>query len=314
MALASRKLSKKLLKDRTGTGEIDANRITRASSSFANDTFTEDPNVVDSLGPILYHTDLMSEDIDELRRHITEDRTVTDNNFTTAEKSKLAGIETGADVTDTTNVVNALTAGTNITIAANGTISSTASGGGGGLTDTPLIATSGRGLWSSADSGEAIHIGSISYGFTSYYSHASEPSNTTLKTYDNRAVVDTTSITNGISNYMFMGYGFYVPDESKKVKMVATYRIQNAPASSTWGWSLWNADYPGDGTTSSTITLRARSSDITYGNSSVYTHQTILTTRSTMSDTHIFPLIENRSGTLTTNTYVYFTAQFFLTA
>jgi len=71
MALLSKKLNKKLLKDRTGTGKIDSDRITRASSSFANDTFTEDPNVVDSLGPILYHTDLMGEDIDELRRFIT---------------------------------------------------------------------------------------------------------------------------------------------------------------------------------------------------------------------------------------------------
>lgn len=49
----------------------------------------------------------------------------TDNNFTDADHTKLDGIEAGADVTDTTNVVGALTAGTNITIAANGTISAT---------------------------------------------------------------------------------------------------------------------------------------------------------------------------------------------
>lgn len=46
-----------------------------------------------------------------------------------ADKTKLDGVETSADVTDTTNVVAALTAGTNINIAADGTISSTASGG-----------------------------------------------------------------------------------------------------------------------------------------------------------------------------------------
>ena len=40
--------------------------------------------------------------------------------------TKLSGIETGADVTDTTNVVAALTAGDNIAIAADGTISATA--------------------------------------------------------------------------------------------------------------------------------------------------------------------------------------------
>ena len=49
------------------------------------------------------------------------------NAFTDAEKTKLTGIETAADVTDTANVVAALTAGANITIANDGTIASTAS-------------------------------------------------------------------------------------------------------------------------------------------------------------------------------------------
>lgn len=50
---------------------------------------------------------------------------LTQNNFTDALKSKLDGIEASADVTDTTNVVAALTAGTNIAIAGDGTISAT---------------------------------------------------------------------------------------------------------------------------------------------------------------------------------------------
>ena len=50
--------------------------------------------------------------------------------FSTADHDKLDAIEAGADVTDTTNVVAALTAGDNITIASDGTISSTAAGGG----------------------------------------------------------------------------------------------------------------------------------------------------------------------------------------
>ncbi len=49
--------------------------------------------------------------------------------YTSALNTKLSGIEASADVTDTANVVAALTAGTNITIASNGTIASTASGG-----------------------------------------------------------------------------------------------------------------------------------------------------------------------------------------
>jgi len=56
------------------------------------------------------------------------------NAFTDAEKTKLSNIEVNADVTDTTNVVAALTAGANITIANDGTIASTASGGGSSLT------------------------------------------------------------------------------------------------------------------------------------------------------------------------------------
>lgn len=62
----------------------------------------------------------------------------TDSNvFTDADHTKLNGIETSADVTDTTNVVAALTAGTNITIAADGTI---AASGGGSYGDADAIA------------------------------------------------------------------------------------------------------------------------------------------------------------------------------
>ena len=65
---------------------------------------------------------------------------LTQKNFTTTLKSKLDGIESSADVTDTANVVNALTAGTNISIANDGTISSTDTNttysvGNGGLTE-----------------------------------------------------------------------------------------------------------------------------------------------------------------------------------
>ena len=61
---------------------------------------------------------------------------LTEINFTSADNTKLDGIEASADVTDTTNVVASLTAGSNITIAANGTIASTAAGGGETLAQT----------------------------------------------------------------------------------------------------------------------------------------------------------------------------------
>ena len=64
---------------------------------------------------------------------------LTTNDFTNADHSKLNAIEASADVTDTTNVVASLTAGTNVAISAGGTISSTDTNttysvGDGGLT------------------------------------------------------------------------------------------------------------------------------------------------------------------------------------
>ena len=75
--------------------------------------------------------------------NITGDITVTgnvDGRDVSADGTKLDGIEASADVTDTTNVVAALTAGTNVTIAGDGTIS--ASGGGGGISTGTAIAMS----------------------------------------------------------------------------------------------------------------------------------------------------------------------------
>ena len=60
---------------------------------------------------------------------LTVDGTVDGRDIAT-DGTKLDGIEASADVTDTTNVVAALTAGTDITIAADGTISFSGSGGG----------------------------------------------------------------------------------------------------------------------------------------------------------------------------------------
>ena len=66
-----------------------------------------------------------------------QDGELSRNNFTDDDHTKLNGIEAGADVTDSTNVVAALTAGTNISIAGNGTISAT---------DTNTTYTGGTGL------------------------------------------------------------------------------------------------------------------------------------------------------------------------
>lgn len=71
----------------------------------------------------------------------------TDSNvFTDSDHTKLNGIEASADVTDTANVVAALTAGTNVAIAVDGTISATDTNteytvGDGGLTQKNFTTT-----------------------------------------------------------------------------------------------------------------------------------------------------------------------------
>jgi hypothetical protein len=88
------------------------------------------------------------------------------NDFTNADHTKLDGIEASADVTDTANVVAALTAGTNVTIAADGTISSadtntTYTVGDGGLTQnnfTDADHTKLNGIEASADVTDATNV------------------------------------------------------------------------------------------------------------------------------------------------------------
>lgn len=71
MALGDKRTLRKFIKDRTG-GLFNSDRISKASSSIANDYLSNDINIVEGpVSPILYHLDLMQEDIDELRRFTT---------------------------------------------------------------------------------------------------------------------------------------------------------------------------------------------------------------------------------------------------
>ena len=73
MALASKKTPRKLIKGRN-TGLINSTKDTAASASLASDVFSEDPVYSEgTLTPLLYHTDLIQEDIDELRRYMSND-------------------------------------------------------------------------------------------------------------------------------------------------------------------------------------------------------------------------------------------------
>ena len=95
-----------------------------------------------------------------------QDGELSKNNFTDADHTKLGNIETSADVTDTANVVAALTAGSNVSIAANGTISSTDTNttysvGNGGLTQnnfTDTLKTKLDGIEAGADHVDAANV------------------------------------------------------------------------------------------------------------------------------------------------------------
>ena len=107
-----------------------------------------------------------------------QDGELSQNSFTNDDHTKLNGIEASADVTDATNVVAALTAGTNIAIANNGTISSTDTNttflGGTGLTlngttfnvDAAQTGITSVGTLSSLTTGATTVNGSLSVNST----------------------------------------------------------------------------------------------------------------------------------------------------
>ena len=114
-------------------GELSQNNFTDADHSKLNAIeasadVTDTVNVVAALTAgdnITIAADGTITATDTNTTYSIEDGELSENNFTDADHTKLNNIEASADVTDTTNVVAALTAGTNVSIAGDGTISST---------------------------------------------------------------------------------------------------------------------------------------------------------------------------------------------
>lgn len=95
MALEIKRTSIKLIKDRSGTNTITSDRISAASASIADDIFSRDPAYVEgNLTPILYHVDLLQEDIDELRRFLTGSMTIPSS---IGNASKAGEVGTGTE-------------------------------------------------------------------------------------------------------------------------------------------------------------------------------------------------------------------------
>ncbi len=71
MALLNKITPRRLIKGRIDN-LLDSTSDTNASASMAGDVFSQDPNYVDgTITPVMYHIDLIQEDVDELRRFLT---------------------------------------------------------------------------------------------------------------------------------------------------------------------------------------------------------------------------------------------------
>lgn len=204
------------------------------------------------------------------------------------------------------------TSGQALTTNGSGTLSWATVGGGGSSAPIPLANISGRYMYSSSDSGERMWTGQGSYGPFNWYSFTSEPG-TTMRTYSASDAVGTKTGT--MNHWQLMAYGVHVPTTDKKVRVDFMMRMQNAPASSTWGFSLWGANRTTTGTTTTSITttLRGISSDVTAvdTNSTRLYHGTVETDADFTEDVVIL-MPESRTGTLTTTTYLLCNFQFTL--
>ena len=139
---------------------------------------------------------------------------LTQNNFTDALKTKLDGIEASADVTDTTNVVAALTAGTNVTIASDGTISSTDTNttysvGDGGLTQnnfTDALKTKLDGIEASADVTDTANVTSAGALMDTEVTNLAEVKAFDSSDYATAAQGTKADTANGWGNHASAGY------------------------------------------------------------------------------------------------------------
>lgn len=180
---------------------------------------------------------------------------------------------------------------------------SASGGGGGGDGNHYLGAFGGLFTWNSNDDGERLGL-NATYG-AYFYSHSTEPDQAALKTYDASQEVD--SATSTMDNYKLIQMAFPVQTTNKKIKCIYSFRITSAPSGSTWGISLWGGSFDTSGATNTerTVTLRGKSSDITVDTNTLKVYHGEFTTASTINGGRIIPLLENRTGSLTTTTRIY---------
>jgi len=97
MALDIKKTPRRLIKGRTDN-LLDSTVDTKASASMAGDIFSQDPAYVDgTITPVMYHIDLVQEDIDELRRFLTGSMEIPSG---LGDASSAGDVGLGAEVID----------------------------------------------------------------------------------------------------------------------------------------------------------------------------------------------------------------------
>jgi len=173
---------------------------------------------------------------------------------------------------------------------------------GGGMTETPMVAMSGRASFSATDEEERVLIGT-SYGW-SFYSQLQE-----MGDWSSSDTIDST--THSLNAYIRMQAALMMPSDSKKVRMKVTYRVQNGN-NGDFGFSIWSGPVDNDSTASSNVTFRGASATQTVGTSSITAYKKEFTTTSAITDDAVFAVIEHRGGDLSSTCYVYYNIHLFL--
>ncbi len=73
MALANKKHNRMYSTTGSDADKIDSTRLIKMSNKFTNNEYLEDEDAFETLAPLIYQMEQMSQELDELRRFTTTD-------------------------------------------------------------------------------------------------------------------------------------------------------------------------------------------------------------------------------------------------